>query len=234
MKTLTLTFCALTAAAMAVLAAPTMASDDETTPQTTLTTTASAEAEKPPAVPVTPVAVDDILYVRHFTLKTGYKFEWAKKGPLVTEGTILVLKVNPALVYPRQALEPVLYVGNQTAERVNLGHKSGHVIAIVPGKVDLKKSPIWFGTPELPERVDANTVKSERAKAEKANIKPFKKAKIALATARGKETMHMADRDELRRRLAVLIQQYSPVEKQLINALEAIPTPQAKEPPEDN
>ncbi len=228
MKMLVFTFCALTAAAMT---APTVASDDETTKPAA---GASAEAERPPAVPATPAAVDEILYARRFTLKTGYTFEWAKNGPLVTEGTILVLKVNPALVYPRQELEPVLYVGNQTAERVNLGHKSGHVIAIVPGKLDLKKSPIWFGTPELPERVDANMVKSERTLAEKGKITPFEKAKIDTATARGNEAMKAADRDELRRRLAALVKQYSPVEAQLIKTLEAIPIPQAEAQPEEN
>ncbi len=228
MKTLVFTFCALTAAAMT---APTVANADDTTKPAA---GATAEAEKPPAVPATPAAVDNIVFARRFTLKTGYTFEWAKNGSVVTEGTILVLKVNPALVYPRQELEPVLYVGNQTAERVNAGHKSGHVIAIVPGKADLKKSPIWFGTPELPERVDANTVKTERALARNAKIVPFKKAQIDAATTRGKETMKAADRDELRRRLAALIKQYSPVEKELIEVLEAIPNPQAEAKPEED
>ncbi len=228
MRTLVFTLCAFTAA---VVAAQAMVSDDETSKPPT---SASAEAERPPAVPPTPAAVDDILYARRFTLKTGYTFEWAKNGPRVTEGTILVLKVNPALVYPRQALEPVLYAGNQTAERINLGHKSGHVIAIVPGKLDLTESPIWFGTPKLPERIDANTVKGERVLARKAKITPFKKAKIDAATANGKEAMKAADRDELRRRLAVLVEQYSPVETQLIQALKAIPTPQSKVKPEED
>lgn len=228
MKTLVFTFCVLTAA---MLMTPTLASDEVTTKPAT---DAAAEAPKPPPVPATPAGVDDLLYARRFTLKQGYTFEWAKNGPLVTEGTILVLKVKPALVHPRQALEPVLYVGNQTAERVNAGHKSGHVIAIVPGKLDLKESPIWFGTPELPERVDANMVKAERALADQAKIGPFKESQIDQATARGQETLNVTDRDELRRQLATLIKEYSPVEKGLINALEAIPNPQVGPQPEED
>jgi hypothetical protein len=228
MKTLVFTFCALTAAA---LMAPALANDDATTKPADA---ASAEAQLPPPVPATPAAVDDILYARRFTLQQGYTFEWARNGPLVTEGTILVLKVNPALVYPRQALEPVLYVGNQTAERVNLGHESGRVIAIVPGKLDLKTSPIWFGTPELPERVDAEMVKAERALAEKAKIAPFTGSQIEKATTPLAETMDAANRDELRRRLAAIVKEYSPVEKGLIRTLEAIPDPKAGPKPEED
>ncbi len=68
MKAMVFTFCALTAAAMT---APTVASDDETPKPAT---SAAAEAARPPAVPATPAAVEDILYARRFTLKTGYKF----------------------------------------------------------------------------------------------------------------------------------------------------------------
>ena len=123
-----------------------------------------------PAIPDVPAAVDDVIYARSFALENGYEFNWSNERPLVTTGTILVLKVNPDLVVPRQTAEPVLYVGNQTAQRVNFGNESGHVIAIVPGEVDLATSPIWFGTPELPEQVDAATVKAERAQADAAGI----------------------------------------------------------------
>ena len=46
--------------------------------------------------------------------------------------------------------------------RVNLGPESGYVIAFVPGNtedpahpqyIDLAQSRIWFGSPDLPERV---------------------------------------------------------------------------------
>ena len=171
-----------------------------------------------PPVPQTPAAVDDILYSQHFTLKKGYRFEWNKERPFLTDGTILVLKVNPDLVYARQMLEPVLYVGNTTAERINRGYQSGHVIAVVPGKIELAKTPIWFGTPELPERVDSNTVLEELALAKAAGIKPFGRNRIDAALALGGERLDVAGRNELRPYFTTLLEAYSSSESDLINA----------------
>ena len=94
---------------------------------------AAVASANPPEIPATPAGVDEVVYARAFTLEKGYKFEWRKDRPLLTEGTILILKVNPDLVYARQIAEPVLYVGDTTAERVNIGYGSGRVIAIVFG-----------------------------------------------------------------------------------------------------
>ncbi len=178
----------------------------------------AVQAEVPP-VPATPAPVAEVVSARPFTLKEGYAFEWRKERPMVEKGLLLVLKVDPDLVYPRQTLEPVLYVGDQTAERVNNGYPSGRVVAIVPGVVDLTKAPIWFGTPNLPERVDTKTVKDERARAELAGIKPFASEKVTAAHAQGGEHLEVMDRYELRRAAAGLIQAHSPQETDLINAL---------------
>lgn len=171
----------------------------------------------PPAVPSTPADVEDILYARPFTLEKGYNFDWSKERPLLTEGTLLVLKVDPALVYARQVAEPVLYVGDRTAERVNIGYRSGRIIAIVPGHVDLRTAPIWFGTPELPESVNGNIVRAERALADEAGIRPFSADKVKTALARGGEELKLAGRDALRPHFAALLQQYSTVETELID-----------------
>lgn len=100
---------------------------------------------------VTPSAVIDVVYVQPFSLKTGYTHFWREEKPFVKSGTLAVFKVNPSLVYPRNALEPVLYVANQTAERLNFGNESGYVVAIIPGEVDLSKSRAWFGKPHQRE-----------------------------------------------------------------------------------
>ncbi len=171
----------------------------------------------PPAIPPTPAAVQDVVYARPFSLEKGYEFTWRKEKPTVTEGYLLVLKVDPALVYPRQTAEPVLYVGDTTAERVNVGYPSGTVVAIVPCKLadfDLKKTPIWFGTPELPERCTAKTIAQERAKAEKAGIKPLAEAKIDAAKAKGGAQLSLKDSYELQRQVAPLIKQYAPDESE--------------------
>ena len=141
---------------------------------------------------------------------------------MVREGYVLVLKVDRALAVSRQAKEPVLYVGRQTAERVNVGEKSGHIVAIVPGpvdKLDLTKTPIWFGTPALPEQVNTAQIAAENAQATKAGIAPFSKEVVGRALKNGGARLRVADYGELRRQLAGVIEQYSPQESDLINGL---------------
>ena len=179
-----------------------------------------AEESEVPGIPATPAAIEEVVYARPFELEQGYKFEWRKEQPLVKEGVILVLKVDPDLVYPRQIAEPVLYVGDQTAERVNIGYKSGHVVVIVPGEVDLKTAPIWFGTPELPERCTAKTIKAEKKMAERAGIKPAAKTQLDSAQEKGGKRLKVKDRYELRSELASLIAEHAPDEKELVEGLQ--------------
>jgi hypothetical protein len=172
-----------------------------------------------PAVPPTPAAVDQVVYARPFTLNEPMSFDWCKEPFNVTKGTILVLKVNPDLVIPRQTAEPVLYVGNQTAMRLNHGNQSGYVIALVPGDVDLAKDPIWFGTPGLPERVDAATIKAERQRADRAGIKPVPAEQAKAAQAKGGACLNSASMGAmLRDTISVLVEQYSPQEKWLADS----------------
>jgi hypothetical protein len=146
----------------------------------------------------------------------GYKHDWRKERPMVSAGTLVVLKINPDLVVPRQSAEPVLYAGNQTAQRLNNGHESGHLIAIIPGEVDLTQAPIWFGRPELPERVDAKMINSERKLAEAANIQPFAVHKVQETTCKGGGRLEVFDLQALLRdHVAELVLTYSPQEKHL-------------------
>jgi hypothetical protein len=139
-----------------------------------------------------------------------------------------VLEVDRSFVVPRQVAVPVLYVGDKTAEPLNIGYRSGHVVAIVPGDVDLKKAPIYFGTPDLPERVDGKMAKAELDKAKAADIKPFTVKVIKAAMDRGGEAQNHGNKTALLRHVAELLKQYSPVEKQLIAIFappEQAPTP---------
>ena len=182
-------------------------------------TAASVVLASPPETPKTPAAVEDLVYARQFTLEEGFKYMWCKERPNVTTGTLLVLEVNKALVVPRAIATPVLYVGDQSAERVNAGDKSGHLIVIVPGQVNLTEVPMWFGTPALPERVDADTAKSERLLAENAGIGPFSEEKVKAALAKGGEPIETTDKSALLRdQIAGLILEYCPDEKHLADA----------------
>jgi len=166
-------------------------------------------------MPATPAPVDEIVYARPFRSEQPMPFAWRAGTPEINEGQILVLRVSPALVQPRQSAEPVLYVGDQTAERINTGLVSGHLIVIVPGKPDLCHSPIWFGTPALPERVDVDTIAAERALASAARIGPRPCAEVGKALVSGGDRLRVSSREDLLRRLAPLIQRYAPDEADL-------------------
>jgi len=168
------------------------------------------------AIPWTPVPVRNILYARPFTLERPFRNDWSKARELVSTGVLVVLEVDPALVVPRDTLEPVLYAGNVPVQRLNHGHLSGRVIGIVPGNIDLATAPIWFGTPELPERVTDGIVRSERARADQAGIRPFDPERIAGVR---RATVTTKDLAALLRDVAAgLVDQYSPQEKELADA----------------
>ena len=167
-------------------------------------------------LPDTPAAVSALVFSQPFSLEKGFMYNWSKNSYMVKSGTLVVLKVNPALVYPRNAAEPILYAGSHTAQRLNQGHKSGFVIALIPGDIDLTKDPIWFGRPGLPERVNADIVRAERALAKKAQIRPFSAKKIrGIAQQR----IHAPDFSTLLREdIANLVLKYSPQEKMLVES----------------
>jgi hypothetical protein len=180
-----------------------------------LFTSLGASADAPPDIRklVTPAPVADVVHISPFTLEEGYRHDWSEERPFIKSGTLVVFQVNPDYVYPRNAAEPVLYAGNQTAQRLNQGNESGFVIAIIPGEIDLAREPVWFGSPELPERVNAETIEMERAQAEKAGIRPFDAEKIESVTREGLGASDLAAL--LREPVAELLLKYSPQEKAL-------------------
>ena len=173
--------------------------------------TVSRDAEV--AVSVTPKAIKGILASRRFTLETPFPYTWTKEQLMVSTGVLVVLDVDPAYVIPRNTLEPVLYAGNTPVQRLNHGNRSGHVIGIVPGNIDLASTPIWFGSPELPERVTSSIAVSERELAAKAGVHALSKARIRAVQRPPVVTKDLATL--LRTVAADLVLEFSPQEKQL-------------------
>lgn len=165
------------------------------------------------AVPATPAPIKNILDARRFTLETPYLYTWTKQPRLVSTGVLVVLEVDPAYVVPRNALEPVLFAGNVAVHRLNHGNRSGRVIGIIPGNIDLATAPIWFGSPELPGRLTPAMIESERARAEKAGVRPFPQARIASVERPAVIAKDLATL--LRNVAAELVYEYSPQEKDL-------------------
>lgn len=177
---------------------------------------ASFGQQKVVAAVATPSAVIDVVYVQSFSLRKGYTHFWREEKPFVKTGTLAVFKVNPGLVYPRNAAEPVLYVGNQTAERLNFGNDSGYVVAIIPGEIDLSKSRAWFGRSELPERVNEKIIGIETELADREKIQPLNPDTVHKVT---QQYLNVPDLEALLRdHAAELVLKYSPSEKALAEA----------------
>ena len=174
-----------------------------------------------------PASVADLLYARRFTLAEGYKWSWPADAPPVRAGVIVVLRVDSQLVVPRNTLSPILYAGDRMVQTLNHGHISGKVIGIVPGDVDLLKTPIWFGSPRVPAQVNEQSVRKERDLAEKAGIRPFDAKRVEGAT---KAPLEAPDfQTLLRGELADLVLEHAPQESHLARKWRL---PEAKSKPE--
>ncbi len=161
-----------------------------------------------PALPETPVPAEGLLLARDFTLDEAFRDTWSAEGAMVHQGTLLVIEADPALLFPRETAEPVLYVGSHVVQRVSHFNGSRRLVAFVPAKVDLHRDAIWFGSPELPERVDRQRIRQEGDTARAAGIVPFSKSVIERARSRGGAMAHFANRVELLDTLEQLIQDY--------------------------
>lgn len=176
----------------------------------------------PPPLPAAlPVAGVELLAVQPFTLETPATHWYRAERPSYDAGVLLVLGVDPDLAQPRQSAEPVLYVGDQTAERLNAGTNSGRLVVLVPtdGTFDAASTPIFFGEPALPEQVDAQTVARQLDAARTAGIgAPASAGSFATADA---EPLPFENDHQLRTYASDLIEKYAPDEVDLISGLRA-------------
>jgi hypothetical protein len=179
-----------------------------------------------PPIPALPAGSVELIAARPFTLAAPATHWWRKEQPIYKAGMLLVLRAPVDMLTERQVAEPVLYVGAQTAERVNVGDSSGMLVAIVPAELDsqgrvaldLAAQPIFFGTPALPEQVDAQTVASELAAARRAGIAPPTHAQVAAAL---QEQVAFDDESQLHLHAADLIEHYAPLEVDVVSGLRA-------------
>jgi hypothetical protein len=172
--------------------------------------------ERSRQLPATPAPVRNLLFAQPFTLETPFINTFSKEREKVSTGVLIVVEVDPALVIPRNTLEPVLYAGNATVQRLNNGEQSGRVIGIVPGTLNLATAPIWFGTPQLPERVTQNTIQHERGLADKAGVRAFPSTRLDSIQ---RPVIAVKDLATLLRDVAAnLIYEFSPQEKELADS----------------
>jgi len=179
--------------------------------------TATAAGPDDPAVPK---GAEELVYARRFTLEQPFTYTWCKEQPEIREGWILVVRVDREMARPRQVCVPVLYVNGIPAQLMNVGYLSGHLVVFVPGKPDLRKALVYFGSTELPERVDAAHGRKELAAAREAGVRPFPKKIVDQALERGgTETLGVPDAHRLFQALADLIDRYAPDEHDVAEGL---------------
>jgi hypothetical protein len=180
-----------------------------------------AHAQSPPeptasgaAIPsvALPRDVQDLVLAQPFTLAKGYKNTWSAQRETVTSGVVVVLKVEPTLAVRRDALERVLYAGNAPVQRLNRGDQSGRIIGIVPGVISL-------AGPNLPERATPGSVDAERAQATQSGVRPLAADKLRAVTLPSVTAPDLAAL--LRDRVASLVLEHSPQDKELANAWRA-------------
>lgn len=183
------------------------------------------EGGAPPPAPTEPGGVSAVIYARPFVLDQGFQHSWRAERPLVTTGWLLVLEVERDYVTPREMLEPVLYVGDEVAERVNRGWPSGRLVVIAPTLEGADGLPVgvnpraWFGPPELPERIDAAALVTELARADAAGIQAGTSERFAAARERGGALLQLPDRLPLERLAAELVLELAPGEEELAHSL---------------
>lgn len=181
-----------------------------------------------PEVPVDTLAQEVVLLEAHpFSLDQPATHWWRAEQPQYDAGWVVVLDVrDDALIAPRQSAQPVLQVGSETAEPLNVGYLSSKVVAMVPSKrdasgavsLDLTKAPIFYGEASLPEELDADALQVRLADALERGIVAVTADALAGATF---EAQGFADDRQLRLFAADLIERWSPNETDLVTGMRA-------------
>lgn len=165
--------------------------------------------------PVPVAAVQRLLYARPFRLQEPYVYSFLASQPAIAQGLLLVLEVDPEVAKPRQVDVPVLYAGDTPAHLTNTGYPSGRVVVIVPDWFDPAQAPVFFGSMELPERVERARGSQEQALAAGRGAGPFPRVEREAAFAAGGERLECRGSVELFLAVADLIDRYAPSESAL-------------------
>lgn len=104
--------------------------------------------------PLDPVGVT-VAFAQAIHLETAVPYPWVAGRPVRADGWLIELRVDPALLVPRQVGSPVFYVGGTPVAIVNADARGGCAVGYALGAPDPATSPVYAGSAELPERIDA-------------------------------------------------------------------------------
>lgn len=221
------------AVASLCISLPTASSSAAAPQSTSVPSTSEALSQVPVAVPV---PIGKILAAKPFILEQGYESDWRAERPIVRSGWLLVIEADRATARPRQTAMPVLFVGDQIAERLNDGgpapdavdETNVRLVVVVPaglGKdgavlVPLKDRPAFFGSAMLPEQVDAHRATMELEAAVQAGLVAPSPEAWNAAAAKGGDVLRVRSRTELMHASGALVRQWSPTEHEQADLLE--------------
>lgn len=168
------------------------------------------------AEPADPTGVK-LEWARPFTLATPDAYRWQAGAPPLAEGWIVQLRVDPREMVPRQVGQPVFYAGATPIAIVNADTTGGCAVGYVRGPLDLAATPLFVGSDELPERIDAAAGARELAAAVASGAKPS--PEVAQAERAGGAELHLADLRGVYAVLAERVAACSPGETDLIHVL---------------
>lgn len=173
--------------------------------------------ELPPLLDQPQAASIEVVEVQPFRLDEASIHTMRAERPDFDEGVLMVLRAEPERWRLRQSYDNVLYVGAETARRVNAGSGSGHLVVVVPGPVDLEAARVFLGEPELPERVTLAEAQRQVALAAAAGVQPLGD----LSRVDRAEMLHAIDEVDLLLHASYLVERYAPDEVDLIEGLRA-------------
>jgi hypothetical protein len=98
-------------------------------------------------------------------LAVGAPYHWVAGAPVRQDGWILQIRVDPQVLVPHQVGAQVLYAGPTPIAVVNADTAGGCAVGYVLGPYDPATTPVFVGSAQLPERVDAAAGAREAAAA---------------------------------------------------------------------
>jgi hypothetical protein len=181
-----------------------------------------------PALPATPSIdiVPMIVSLQPVTIKESYATDFRSEHQQVSSGWLMVIRGDSRILAPRALAEPLLLASGtgadgsvwiESVEWFNHGFISGYRVCFIPSTAQEKSGAdrttqglrVWFGSPKLPESVDAKALQSELKEADRAGIV----AGIAVKVE-GSAPKVLANRDELVTTANALIARWAPDEIQ--------------------
>ncbi len=150
--------------------------------------------------------INGVELIQHFQLDEPMSYHWRADAPDIKEGTLLVIDVDEQQARPRQTAGPGLFVGDTLAATTHPGHTNGRMVVFVPGRVDLKHTPIFWANSDLAERT---TQADARKLAESVSVTRLSSQAINGAQIPG---IHVSSETQLYVHIADLIERYAPAD----------------------